>query len=286
MAKIHLFETRRIPEAERLRGMGVETLSPLARAGRWRRTMPHVDTHAVLLWIVRGQGRLIVEGCATNYGPGTLAVIPARTPFLVSYGAVTEGTLVRWPELFEAPLPERPVRIRLTDVGTQAELSGLLDKLARRGDLSDAPSGRAALGRIILLSALVERESHRAAAIAPVGDAAERAARFVYAVEAVLPHGASLEAALGRCGDESDAVDAALAESGGGLSAAAYREARVMREARRRLADTEDGVQAVAHDLGFASASALDDAFERDAKMTAGAFFDAERRIAALHRAG
>ena len=277
MAKIHLFETRRIPDVERLRGLSVERLSPLVRTGRWRRTMPHAEPFANLIWLARGQGRIVIRGGAVGYGPGTLAVIPARTPFALRYGTVTEGTLVRWPDLLEAPLPQSPLRIRLSDIGAQGELSGLLERLAQAGDLNDPPSGRAALGRLILLSALVERHAEKGETLAAKGEAAERAGRFADAIEATLAHGAPQESVIARAGGTMAQIDASL-DAACGLRAETYRTERVMHEARRRLADTRSGLQAIAHDLSFPSAKALDDALRAAGGCDAATFREREGR--------
>lgn len=284
MARINLFETRRIPEAERLRGLSVDMVNPLVRVGRWRHELPHVEPQAVVVWVARGQARLTVEGTACVLGPATLGVVPSGVPFAVQPGTVMQGTLLRVPDLPEAPLPNRPVRLRLSDVGTQAELAALLDGIARAHDLRVPAVGRATLGRVILLSALVEREARRAAAVPPPGAHTDRTSRFAYAVEAALPSGAPLDVVLRRAGEADEAAFGRAMAEACGMGANAYREARVMYAARRRLADTQEGEQGIAHDLGFASAGHFADAFQRHAGTTPDAFRASERRFACADR--
>ncbi|MEL7184665.1 MAG: hypothetical protein AAGK57_13570, partial [Pseudomonadota bacterium] len=185
MSRIRLFEARNIPEAERLTGLSQEMVTPLARHGRWRRETPHAEAMPVLIWIARGQGRITVNARTRGYGPATCITIPPKTPFAIEPGAVSEGTLLRLPTLFEAPFPEVPRRLRMSDVAAQSELVGLLDRLAQAGDLRDPCQGRAALARVILLSALIEREGRRQQD-APLDKAGQLAARFARAVETAL----------------------------------------------------------------------------------------------------
>ena len=283
MAKIHLFESRRLSDAERLSGLRIEPVTPRARSGRWRYLLPHAEALPVLVWIARGQGRITIEARTRGYGPATLTVLPPRTPFALLPGTVTEGMLVRLPDLFEAPLPERPTRLRLSDVATQGELGGLLDRLARAGDLREPAAGRAALARIILLSALIEREGHRAAPAHAEDEEGRLAARFAHGVESSLGGGADVEAIAARLGETPEALDRTLTETCG-RTAAAYRAERAMHEARRRLADTDDGAQAIAHELGFASPAQFAGAFTESAGQTPSAFREAERRSAPASR--
>ena len=277
MAKIHLFESRRLSEAERLSGLRIETVSTRVRAGRWRHDLAHSEALPVLVWIARGQGRITIEARTRGYGPATLTVLPPKVAFSIQPGTVTEGVLVRLPDLFEAPLPDRPVRLRLSDLATQGELGGLLDRLARAGDLREPAAARAALARVILLSALIEREAHRAAPAYAEDEAGRLAARFADAVEAALADGVDLEALASRLGSTIEALDRVLTTTCG-MTAAGYRVERVMYEARRRLADTGDLPHAIAQSLGFASASQFAGAFAEAAGQSPGAFRDAQRR--------
>lgn len=285
MAKIHLFESGRVSEAERLSGLHVETVSPLSRARAWRYALPHAEPLPVLVWIARGQGRLTVEARTRGYGPGTLAVLPPHVPFALQPGTVTEGVLVRLPDLFEAPLPGEPVKLRFSDVALQGELGGLLDRLSRAGDLREAANGRAALARVILLSALVEREGHRGGPIRVDDEKARLAARFSHVVEDVLTDGADADAVALRLGVTPDRLDATLLATCG-MDAATYRRERAMHEARRRLADTDDGPQAIAHALGFSSSAQFAGAFSEAAGLSPSDFRDAARRYASGARSG
>ncbi|MGB3556527.1 MAG: AraC family transcriptional regulator [Jannaschia sp.] len=279
MSRIRLFESRGVPEAERLAGLRLEMVTPLARRGRWRREAPHVEPLPVLLWIARGQGRITVDAWTRGVGPATCVVIPAHTPFAIEPGIKTEGTLLRMPDLFEAPLPPSPRRLRLSDVGVQAELAGLLDALARPGDLIDPPNGRAALARVILISALVERVARGAppeAATAP----ARLAARFAREVEARLGSGHNL-AAIGAALDVTSTHLTRTLRATCGMTAAQYLNERLMHEARRRLADTDENAATIARSLGFSSAAYFTRAFGRITGKTPSEFRRVEGRALA-----
>lgn len=276
MSRIRLFESRGVPEVERLAGLSQEMITPLARSGRWRRELPHVEALPVLIWVARGQGRITVNARTRGYSPATLWCIPAGTPFAIEPGAVTEGTLVRVPTLFEAPLPDAPRRLRLSDVSVQGELAGLIDRLGRAGDLSDPPSGRAALARVILLSSVIEREAVKQPP-EPLDKAARVAARFAKAVEDTLGTGANLEAIGERLSITPTHLTRTL-HSTCNMTAAQYLNARLMHEARRRLADTSDTAATIAQGLGFSSAAYFTRAFGRETGQTPTAFRKTEQR--------
>ena len=270
MSRIRLFESRDLTEAERLAGLRQETISPLMRSGRWRREEPHAEAQTVLIWIARGQGRIMVNARTRGFSASSCIVIPAGTPFALEPSAMTEGTLLRLPTLFEAPFPDHPRHLRLPDVASQGEMVGLLDRLAQAGDLSDPVAGRAALGRIVLLSSLVEREARKAPPTAQTG-ATRLAARFAAEVEAQLGTGANLEAIGATLGVTPTHLTRTLRETCG-MTAAQYLTARLMHEARRRLLDTRESSAAIAAALGFSSAAYFTRAFGKHTGQTPSAF--------------
>jgi len=279
MSRIRLFEAQALSEADRLSGLALEMVTPLIRHGRWRRALPHVDALPVLIWITRGQGRITVLGRTRGFGPATAIAIPAGTPFALDPGTKTEGTLLRLPALFEAPLPARPRMLRLSDVAAQGELSGLLDRLSRHGDLSVPAQGRAALGRVILVSALIERIA-TAQPAKQISRPHQLAARFARAVEAHLGTGASLEEIGADLGVTPTHLTRTMRDTSG-LTAAAYMQARLMHEARHRLADTDDAAATIAAALGFSSPAYFTRAFGREAGQTPSAFRADARRVRA-----
>ncbi|MGB3409466.1 MAG: AraC family transcriptional regulator [Jannaschia sp.] len=279
MSKIRLFESRTLSEAERLVGLSHEMVSPLVRHGRWRRETPHAEQRPIVIWIVRGQGRIMIDARTRGYGPSTCIVIPPGTAFALEPGAMTEGMLTRLPNLFEAPLPDRPRRLRLRDVASQGELSGLLDRLSRAGDLSDPVHGRAALARIILLSSVIEREA-RATPMEELPGAARLAERFAAEVERQLGRGANLED-IGALLDVTPTHLTRTLRETCGMTAAQYLNARLMHEARRRLADTDDSAATIAQALGFSSAAYFTRAFGRTVDLTPSAFRKLEKRAPA-----
>ncbi|WGH78751.1 helix-turn-helix domain-containing protein [Jannaschia ovalis] len=278
MSRIRLFESRGLSEADRLAGLHQEMVTPLARVGRWRRERPHVENHAVLIWIPRGQGRITTLAKTRGYAPATAIVLPPRTPFAIQPGAMTEGSLTRLPDLFEAPMPSEPRTLRVSDMATQGELSGLLDRLGRAGDLADPPTGRAALARVILLSALVERID-RLHPDRPRNAADRLAAAFARAVEDRLCEGLRLEDMAGLL-DVTPTHLTRTIRATCGITAARYMSERVMHEARRRLADTDDSAATIAAALGFGSAAYFTRAFGRVTGETPSAFRKRERRVA------
>ena len=279
MSRIRLFESRGLSEADRLAGLRHEMVTPLARVGRWRRETPHAESLPVLIWISRGQGRIMAHARTRGYGPSTAIVLPANTAFAIRPGTTTEGTLLRLPDLFEAPLPDRPRMLRLSDVASQTELSGLIENLARPGDLADPPTGRAALSRIVMVSAVIERIA-RAQPPRPQTAATRLAAAFSGLVEMRLGRGDRLEAIAAQLGVTPTHLTRTI-KAEAGITAARYMTERLMNEARRRLADTDASAAQIAADLGFGSAPYFTRAFGRVTGEPPGMFRRRERRVTA-----
>ncbi|WP_298432724.1 AraC family transcriptional regulator [uncultured Jannaschia sp.] len=275
MSLIRLFESRDLTEAERLAGLSLETVSPLARHGRWRRETPHAEALPVLIWIARGHGRITIDARAHGLVAHTAIALPAGTPFALQPGQTTEGVLMRVPELFEAPMPASPRLLRLVDAGTQTELTGLLDHLARPGDLAVPADGRAALGRLVLVSALLEREATRHAP-QKTSAGTRLAAAFARAVERDLGQ-SNVEALAASLGVTPTHLTRTV-KAACGMTAAQYAGERVMHEARRRLVDTDAPAANIAAELGFGSPAYFSRAFRRVAGQTPSTFRAAARR--------
>jgi AraC-like DNA-binding protein len=168
--------------------------------------------------------------------------------------------------------------MRLSDIAVQGELAGLLDRVARAGDLTDPAQGRAALGRVILISALLEREKHREDTDQPTA-ASKLAARYARAVEDNLTSGASIETLAYGLG-VTPAHLTRTVKSTCGMSALDYRNARLMHEARRRLVETDDTAATIGASLGFTSPAYFSRAFTASAGQPPSRFRRAARQVA------
>ncbi|WP_371154074.1 AraC family transcriptional regulator [Jannaschia sp. 2305UL9-9] len=277
MSRIRLFESRDLSEAERLAGLRLEPITPLSRTGRWRRETPHAEHLPVLIWIARGQGRVMIDAQTRGFGPTSCIVIPANTAFSIEPTPMTEGTLVCLPDLFEAPLPATPRRLRMADISAQSELSGLLDRLGQAGDLTDAANGRAALARVILISALIERQARNAPPETPSGPA-KLARRFAREVEARLGNGDNL-AVIGDALDVTPTHLTRTLRATCNMTAAQYMTARHIHAASLRLADTDHSAANIAQSLGFGSAAYFTRAFGKATGKTPTQFRQSEGRM-------
>lgn len=224
----------------------------------------------------------MINALTRGFGPASCISIPANTPFSLEPTAMTEGTLIKLPELFEAPLPSEPRRLRLSDGGAQSELAGLLDSLGRADDLADAVIGRAALARIILISALVEREGRKSQPeklTAP----ARLAQRFAMEVEARLGSGDNLAVIGDALGVTPTHLTRTLRATCN-MTAAHYLSERLMHAARKRLADTNESAAKIAISLGFGSPAYFTRAFGKATGQTPTHFRQSEQRKPANQR--
>ena len=82
------------------------TLAQLSGGQDWRLALAHDRDHHLLIWITRGQGRLLLEGQRRGLGPHNALWIPARSLFAVELGYQCAGHAVLIPEDSDESLPE------------------------------------------------------------------------------------------------------------------------------------------------------------------------------------
>ena len=134
--------------------LSLTPISGLTRLQIWRHTLPHSVPRPSLLWFVRGNARLILEGRAIGIGPNVCVTLPAQTAFAIEPGAQTQATFVQLPSSPLLPMPEGIHLIRVHDLSTQGEMSGLLDRIATGQASGEPGSERAALARLMLVSSM------------------------------------------------------------------------------------------------------------------------------------
>ncbi|KGK78916.1 hypothetical protein PM03_10105 [Thalassobacter stenotrophicus] len=246
-------------------------ISGLTRRQVWRHTLPHSVPGPSFLWFVRGNARLIIEGRAIGIGPNVCVTLPAQTAFAIEPGAQTQATFVQIPISPLLPMPEGVHLIRVNDIGTQGELSGLLDRIAK-GQTSGGPgSERAALARLMLVSSMLERLTGPDTAQTAQSASQKLSARFTREVEQCYATGATLT----DIGDMLDVTPTHLTrtfKSTCGMTAARYLGDRLMHAARSELIDTPNSAAEIARDLGFSSPAYFSRAFLHHAGETPGKF--------------
>ncbi|CUH59008.1 AraC family transcriptional regulator [Thalassobacter stenotrophicus] len=259
-----------------MNALSLMPISGLTRRQVWRHTLPHSVPGPSFLWFVRGNARLIIEGRAIGIGPNVCVTLPAQTAFAIEPGAQTQATFVQIPTSSLLPMPEGVHLIRVNDIGTQGELSGLLDRIAK-GQTSGGPgSERAALARLMLVSSMLERLTGPDTAQTAQSASQKLSARFTREVEQCYATGATLN----DIGDMLDVTPTHLTrtfKSTCGMTAARYLGDRLMHAARSELIDTPNSAAEIARDLGFSSPAYFSRAFLHHAEETPGKFRNRNR---------
>jgi len=251
--------------------LSVMPISGLTRRQVWRHTLPHSVPRPSFLWFVRGNARLIIEGRAIGIGPNVCVTLPAQTAFAIEPGAQTQATFVQIPTSPLLPMPEGVHLIRVNDIGTQGELSGLLDRIAKGQTSGGLGSERAALARLMLVSSMLERLTGPDTAQTAQSASQKLSARFTREVEQCYATGATLN----DIGDMLGVTPTHLTrtfKSTCGMTAARYLGDRLMHAARSELIDTPNSAAEIARDLGFSSPAYFSRAFLHHAGETPGKF--------------
>ena len=243
----------------------VVPIARLAQGGRWRTEAMRSYAQPVLLWFTRGQGRITAAGVTQGYGAHNAVWLPAGTMHGFEASAQVFGSAVFLPPALGESLPADTVHLRLRDAQRQAELTGLIDALARELQ-SDAPGHeRAASLHAGLLAVWLERQV--AMPSGQVAEARSPAARrlvaaFTALVEAEFHSGHGVGHYARALGVTPTHLSRACRECSGRPASKIVAD-RVAFEARRLLIETDLPVGEIGRRLGFRSAAYFTRAFHK-----------------------
>lgn len=231
------------------------TLAQLSGGQDWRLALAHDRDHHLLIWITRGQGRLLLEGQRRGLGPHNALWIPARSLFAVELGYQCAGHAVLIPEDSSLPLPDTPRQLRIRDVQAQAELSALIEQTQRemqqgRPLQQDAIEAQAALMSVWLRRQIMLDEHAAARPKAGI----RLSARFCALVARRTPKGGSMAEHAAELGVTPTHLTRAV-KAATGKSAAALLNEYSSHAARRLLGETNQTAAEIAAFLGFGSAA-------------------------------
>jgi len=238
-----------------LNGISIQTLAKMTGGADWRLQLAHDRPHHLLMWVTRGQGRLLLDGERRGVGAHNAIFVPAGALFALELGRQGMGQAVVIPPGMTLRLPERPRHLRIRDVRMQTELSGLIEAAHREqtGDRplkQDALEAHAALMSVWLRRLIVQDEH----VPEPRNAALRLSAQFC---ELVSQRYASGDA-MARYAETAGVTPTHLTRSvkiATGKSAADLLTERVLYEARALLAGSTHPAKDIARHLGFGSAA-------------------------------
>lgn len=231
----------------------IVTLSQMARGEEWRTALAHDNPYHILIWITRGQGRVLFDGLRRGFGAHNAFWVPAGCLFSLDLGRQTTGQAVILPAATPLRLPQIPRHLRIRDVLVQNELSGLIET-AQREERSDKPLRQDALeAHAALMSVWLRRQILLDEHIPDRRNAAGRLSqRFCAMLVEHYRSGAPMADYAEGLGVTPTHLTRAV-KAATGKSAADLLTERVLHAARSLLMDTSQPAQNIARHLGFGS---------------------------------
>lgn len=232
-----------------------QTLAQFTQGPEWRLHLAHDrDCHA-LIWLTRGQGRVLLDGMRRGVGAHNALFVPAGSLFALELGRQCIGHVVQVPAATELRLPDISRHLRIREVQVQSELTtlyetGLREDQGTRPLRNDALEGHAALISVWLRRQIME-DAH-----APMKrNASQRlSARFSTLVSERFRSGAPM-ADYAATLDVTPTHLTRAVKAATGKTAAELLTERVVHEARSLLGGTKHPARQIAEHLGFGSAA-------------------------------
>ncbi|MEP5731920.1 MAG: AraC family transcriptional regulator [Sulfitobacter sp.] len=231
------------------------TLTQLSQGQDWRVQLAHDYPHPILIWITRGQGRVLFDGMRRGIGTHNALFVPARSLFSLDLGRQSLGYAVMLPEASPLRLPEMPRHLRIRDVSIQSELTALIEA-ALREDKANNPLGNDALeAHAALMSVWVRRQILQDEHVPERRNAAARISQRYCALLVEHFRRGDVMADYARKLDVTPTHLTRAVKSVTGRTAADLLTERVLHEARCLLWETPTPAQQISAYLGFGSAA-------------------------------
>ena len=135
-------------------GLKLSGLTQLPSALRWIHDELHCHPRGRIIYVTKGQGRMIVDGLTVGYGPNNLIYLPPQTLYAMDVGPTVYGYIIDLPSDFS--WLEDVLHLRLLDVAPQKQLLSLVEAIER--EISPSGSKLAAACHFGLLQVFVERQ--------------------------------------------------------------------------------------------------------------------------------
>lgn len=221
----------------------------------WKFTLLHDREEDVLIWITRGQGKVIVNGVRRGFSMNNALYLPAGTLFSVDTQTGTQALILRSPQGMSPHLPTTPLLLRVRESHAQLELTGHIDNMSRELHGTRPMAQEAIAAHVALVGVWLQRQVRAGAADAPPETAAQRLVRrFAEAVTRDFRTPAPM-------GDYAEALDVTPTHLSRtcriccGKTAADILTERKLHAARIALESPRPAVKEVALSLGFSSAA-------------------------------
>ncbi len=233
----------------------VQSLAQLTGGQDWRLTLAHDRAQHLLIWTIRGQGRVLLDGLRRGVGAHNVLWVPAGALFALDLGRQAVAQMVGIPVGTPLRLPEIPRQLRIREVHVQNELTAIIEaaqreEQARRPLRQDALEAHAALMSVWLRRQIMLEEHLPARRNA----AGRLSAAYCALMGARYRSGATMGEYAAQLGVTPTHLTRAV-KTATGKTAADLLTERVLHEARQLLWQTKQPAQDIARYLGFGSAA-------------------------------
>ena len=245
------------PSVPPVGGLRIGSIAQMARGASWRLEQLHSLDHHILLWITRGQGRMILQGLRSGIGTHNAVFVPAGTLLALDLGKQGFGLVAHLPDdrsrQDDLGWPEEPQHLRIRNVQAQAEISSILDAMQREqtGQRPHADEGMRA--QSMLLSVWLRRQMIEHADEGPRIPASHR---LVQAYCAMVARDYASPKLMGDYAAELGVTPTHLTRScreASGLTAADILTQRSLYAARDMIETTDRPLQDIGQSLNFSS---------------------------------
>lgn len=234
-------------------GVRIGSIAQMARGASWRLEHLHSLDHHLLLWITRGQGRMLLQGLRSGIGTHNAVFVPAGTLLALDLGKQGFGLAAHLPIRPDMGFPEEPQHLRIRDVQAQAEISTILDAMQREQTAQRPFADEVMRAQSMLMSVWLRRQMMEHADDGPRVPAAHR---LVQAYCALVARDFASPKLMGDYATELGVTPTHLTRScreASGLTAADILTQRSLYAARDMIETTNRPLQDIGQSLNFSS---------------------------------
>ncbi|TLP64352.1 helix-turn-helix domain-containing protein [Parasedimentitalea maritima] len=233
----------------------VMPLSGLYSSGPWQTELAHDRDRHLLVWITRGQGRVLLNGARRGFSSHNALFIPAGNLFALDVGRGTLGQVMLVPASNAISLPHQAQHLRISDPTEQASLTSLLEVMRREQSKNEALWHRAMQAYGELVGILLQRQTSRITP-QPARRSAAKRLSLAYCSRISQFHRENISMA-----DHATALGVTathltrVVKAETGTTAASLLTERQLYAAHRLLIESDMPIQNVAAQLNFRSAA-------------------------------
>lgn len=240
------------PDARPIR---CQTLTQFAHGAPWMLTQLHDRPDDVLIWVTRGQGRVIINGVRRGLGTHNAVFLPAGTLWCVDLGQQGFAQVIASPPGINAKLPRDALHLRVRESLAHAEILAEIEAMQREITRARPLLNDALEAHVRLTAVWLRRQVADGAMDTPTETAAHRLVRR-FARDLVRDFRTDRTMA-----DYAAALDVTpthltrVCRAACGKTAAEMLTERRLYEARQMLSAPTPPIQDIATTLGFHSAA-------------------------------